>query len=179
MKLRKELIILILIPLLFLQPLSSESIHNLYCMKKSYNYYKKFFLEKSGQIIEVKNLKITKSSAQAYMLLKSYLSEDKKTFDKVYEWTKNHLKGESGLFYESAEKVSKDQTIILSYNQPPEANTEIALSLILAYEKWNNSYYLKEAKPIIKAIREKFIKKFKEEEVFGFQIPQLIQMKSS
>lgn len=123
-----------------------------FCLKKSYHLYKKNFMSMDGRIMDPDRDNITTSEGQSYMLLRCIVMGDKKTFDLVYKWTKNNLQREDRLFAWLWGKNQSGEYKILDDNTASDADADIALALILAYEKWGNSHYLEDAKPIINSI---------------------------
>lgn len=130
-----------------------------FCLAHTYNIYKKNFMTKDGRIIIHEKEGITTSEGQSYIMLRSLIMDDKKTFDLTYKWTKKNLQREDYLFaWLFGEKESAGYRI-LDENSASDADVDIAFALYLAYEKWQNADYLKDAKLITKAIWRKETKK--------------------
>lgn len=130
-----------------------------FCLRKSYEYYKKDFMSKDGRIIDPNRGNITTSEGQSYIMLRSLTVDDRSTFDLAYRWAKNNLQREDSLFSWLWGKNKQGEYKILDENTASDADVDIAFSLILAYEKWggvNKGYeYLQDAKDIINSIWEK------------------------
>jgi endoglucanase len=122
------------------------------CLKKSYDSYLKEFMSKDGRIIDPDRNNVTTSEGQSYMLLKSVVLNDQKTFDLVYKWSKNNLQRKDKLFAWLWGKSPTGEYKILDNNSATDADIDIAFVLLIAYEKWNDEKYLKEAIPIINSI---------------------------
>lgn len=133
---------------------SSKSAGNKLDLIKSYEVYKKDYMLKDGQIIDPEK-NITTSEGQSYMLFMSYNLNDKKTFDLVYNWTKNHLRRKDNLFSWLWGKAPDGKYKILDYNSASDADIDIAFCLIRAYERWGNKKYLKDAHQTIHSIWKK------------------------
>jgi endoglucanase len=86
------------------------------------------------------------------MLLRSFLMDDKKTFDLVYSWSKYNLQRKDGLFSWLWGENKNGDYKILDQNSASDADVDIAFSLILAYEKWGDKNYLDNALIIINSI---------------------------
>lgn len=123
-----------------------------FCLKKSYDYYRQNFMSKDGRIIDPDKNYITTSEGQSYMLLRSLIINDRKTFDLIYKWAKDNLQRSDKLFAWLWGENSKGEYKILEDNSAADADVDIAFALILAYERWGNSKYLEEAKPIVNSI---------------------------
>lgn len=128
-------------------------------LRKSYDFYKENFMSQDGRIIDYDKNSITTSEGQSYMLLRSLIMNDRKTFDLVYAWSKNNLQRQDSLFAWLWGKNSNGEYKILDTNSASDADVDIAFALILAYEKFNCTQYLQEAVSIIKSIWDKETKK--------------------
>lgn len=129
-----------------------------FCLAHTYNIYKKNFMTKDGRIVDYDKEGITTSEGQSYMMLRSLIMEDKKTFDLTYKWTKNNLQREDYLFAWLWGKKGLKYEII-DENSASDADIDIAFALYLAYEKWQDEKYLKDAKLITNVIWKKETKK--------------------
>lgn len=130
-----------------------------FCLRKSYEYYKKTFLKREGRIIDPDRNNITTSEGQSYIMLRSVTIGDQKTFDLAYNWAKKNLQRPDKLFSWLWGKDEKGKYRILDYNSATDADIDIAFALIMAKERWDKYYYLAEAGPIIRAIWDKETKR--------------------
>ncbi len=130
-----------------------------FCLKKNYEIYKREFMTKDGRILDPQRNNITTSEGQSYLILRSLILKDKETFDLAYKWTKNNLQRPDKLFAWLWGKNSAGEYKILDENTASDSDVDIAFALIVAYEMWDNYYYLQEAMPIINAIWQKETKK--------------------
>lgn len=128
---------------------------NNFCLRKSYDYYKKNFMSKDGRIMDYDKNNITTSEGQSYIMLRSITIGDKRTFDLAYDWTKKNLQREDKLFAWLWGKNKEGEYKILDGNTASDADVDIAFALVLAYEKWNKYEYIQDAKAIINAIWNK------------------------
>lgn len=122
------------------------------CLEKGYDYYKQSFMSEDGRIIDPDKDNVTTSEGQSYMLVRSLVMRDKRTFDLVYTWTKNNLQRKDKLFSWLWGKNKKGEYQILDKNSATDADVDIACALLLAHETWGNHHYLNEAIPIIHSI---------------------------
>lgn len=129
------------------------------CLEKGYDYYKKSFMTEEGRIIDPDKDNITTSEGQSYMLIRSLVMDDKRTFDLVYSWTKNNLQRDDKLFAWIWGKNKDGKYQILDNNSATDADVDTACSLLLAYERWGGRKYLNEALPIIYSIWDKETKR--------------------
>src|SRR6185437_9569518 len=91
---------------------------------------------------------ITTSEGQSYALLRSVECNDPAMFDKVWQWTQTHLQVrlDDNLF----SWKWKDQ--VIGQDAATDADTDIALALILASRRFSRPDYLKLALPILESI---------------------------
>lgn len=123
-----------------------------FCLKKSYDLYKKDFMTIDGRIMDPEKNNITTSEGQSYIMLRSLASGDKKTFDLAYKWSKNNLQRKDKLFAWLWGKNSNGKYKILDENSASDADVDIAFALLMAYETWGKDEYLQEAASIIRSI---------------------------
>ena len=124
-----------------------------------WNNYKQNFVVSYGQVLD-QELKITTSEAQSYGLLRAAWSEDKKMFEGIYSWTTDHFqhRADDKLFSWKWGKTgdNKEEKVVDPMNAT-DADLDVALSLLIAGEKWQNPKYIKAAKEIINDIWSKCV----------------------
>ena len=123
-----------------------------YCLKNSYSYYIKEFVSKDGRVMDPDRGDITTSEGQSYIMQRTVAINDPKTFNLTYKWTKEHLQRRDKLFSWIWGQDKKGKYRVLDRNSAADADVNIAFALILAYERWKDEKYLKEALPIISSI---------------------------
>jgi endoglucanase len=126
-----------------------------FSLEKSYNFYKEYYMTKDGRIMDSQKDYATTSEGQSYMMLRSLLMDDRKTFDKVYAWSVDNLKRKDNLFSWLWGKNQNGDYKILDENSASDADVDTAFALILAYEKWGDKKYLTQAMPILDSIWQK------------------------
>lgn len=156
----KKIILILLILLLIILTYiftsqSCNSIGQKLDLQKSYYIYKKDYMSKDGRIMDPDRNNVTTSEGQSYILFMSFASNDKKTFDLAYNWTKNNLQRKDKLFSWLWGKDRDDKYKVLDYNSASDADIVIAFSLLAAHKQWKDKKYLNEAIPIINAIWER------------------------
>jgi endoglucanase len=125
--------------------------------------YKIQYVDKdSGRTIDEQANGVTTSEGQSYTMLRSVWSNDRQTFDKSWKWTKENLSRSSDSLFSWL--WGQDQNgkygVLKSKNGQNVAidgDIDIAYSLILASQKWNESIYKEEAKKIITDIWSKTV----------------------
>ncbi|HVW23323.1 MAG TPA: glycosyl hydrolase family 8 [Candidatus Saccharimonadales bacterium] len=89
---------------------------------------------------------VTTSEGQGYTMLRAVWSNDPKIFAETWRWTAQHLQRPDKLFKWRFSQESG------SNNTASDADTDIALALVMAGSRWHNAAYLAQAKLIIPAI---------------------------
>ncbi len=120
--------------------------------------YKIQYLEKSsGRTLDKQHNNITTSEAESYTMLRAVWMDDQQTFDQSWAWTslnlarpKDHLF--SWLYGRKPNGRYGIRTDIGGQNSASDADTDIALSLIFAYSRWQQDSYLGAAKLIVNDI---------------------------
>lgn len=127
----------------------------------SWNYYKKTFISDEGRTIDYQRGSVTTSEGQAYAMRRAVMMNDKKTFDKSYNWTKKNLQHKNDKLFAwlwGPDKTNKQGSIkykIIDQNGATDAGVEIAISLILASKIWEQESYMNDALAIINDIWNK------------------------
>ena len=127
-------------------------------LRDTWNNYKKTYVDENGRTLDRQRENITTSEGQSYTMLRAVWINDKETFDKSFVWTKLHLQQKDNLF-SWLYGIQEDGTMgILTKeggeNTASDADSDIALALILAYSRWGDDIYMIEAKTIIESIWE-------------------------
>lgn len=114
--------------------------------------YKQQFIQEDGRTIDKGANLITTSEGQSYTLLRAVWVDDRQTFDKAWKWTNVNLKKRPNdkLFAWKWGQRSDGTWGILTeqdgMNTASDADQDIAMALILAYYRWNDQYYLDQAR---------------------------------
>lgn len=109
----------------------------------------------TGRTLDKSQNNITTSEGQSYTLLRAVWMDDQATFDSSYKWANDALKHQNDhLFsWKFGQRSNKSYGVLTDQggqNSASDADSDIALALLFAHEKWNNQYYLDEAKAIIR-----------------------------
>jgi len=124
------------------------------------NYKANYIERDTGRTLDKQQDDITTSEGQSYSMMRAVLEDDQITFDSVYKWTQENLgRDEDHLFSWLFGKKPNGKYGVLvdkgGYNTASDADTDIALALIFAYERWHEERYINDAKNIINDIWEK------------------------
>ncbi|MFZ5571336.1 MAG: glycosyl hydrolase family 8 [Thermodesulfobacteriota bacterium] len=114
-----------------------NSLHELW------SFYKYTYI-REGRVISLDENNITTSEGQGYALLRAVWSNDHRTFKQVYQWTRENLMVRGDHLF--AWKWKQDR------NSATDADTDIALALLLAAEKFSTAAYRDDARRIIQDI---------------------------
>ncbi len=128
-------------------------------LTSSWEKYKEKFINSDGRVIDYSQNSITTSEGQSYALLRAVWSDDKQTFDKVWNWTKADMKrpDDSLLTWRWGKRGDGTYGALENGgdNSASDADTDIALALVFAANRWNEKSYLVQAKMIIHDIWKK------------------------
>ncbi|MDB5179745.1 MAG: Glucanase [Candidatus Saccharibacteria bacterium] len=123
----------------------------------TWNSYKTEYWEAStGRTLDKQQNDITTSEGQSYTMLRAVWESDKPTFDKSWAWTKEQLQRQDKLFsWRWGKKTDSTYGVLTDVNgqnAASDADSDIALSLLMAADRWQDATYLNEAKAIISSM---------------------------
>lgn len=130
-------------------------------LRALWHQYKNNYLEPGTlRSLDKQQDDITTSEGQSYTMLRAVWMDDKETFDKTWQWTKDNLQREedyliSWLFGEREDGEYGILTERGGYNTASDADQDIALALLFASKRWNDEAYFGDAIGIIRDIWEK------------------------
>ena len=118
--------------------------------------YKEGYI-KAGRVGDKQNEDLTTSEGQSYAMLRAVWLDDRETFDAVWEFTRVNLKrpNDSLFAWRFGQRLDGTAGILTEQggqNTASDADTDIALALVMAYGRWQAPDYLKQASPIISDI---------------------------
>lgn len=121
------------------------------------NYKKVYWEESTGRTLDKQQNDITTSEGQSYTMLRAVWQSDRQTFDKAWSWTKEHLaRPDDALFsWRWGQKPDGSYGVLTNQggqNAATDADSDIALALVMAASKWQEQSYLNQAQIIIKDI---------------------------
>ncbi len=111
-----------------------------------WSFYKQKYLL-NGRVISLDENRITTSEGQGYAMLRAVWSNDRSTFSSVWTWTKQNLQVRPDKLF-----AWKWKGKVLSFNSATDADTDIALALILASRRFDEPTYEQEALAILDSI---------------------------
>jgi endoglucanase len=123
---------------------------------ESWQQYRATFIQDDGRVIDF-NGNVTTSEGQAYAMLRAFWMRDKATFDKTYTWAKNNLqipRGDHLFSWKWGQKSDKTWGA-LDRTSATDADQDIALALLLAWQVWHNDSYRADAKLILNELWER------------------------
>ena len=113
----------------------------------------------SNRTLDKSQNNITTSEGESYTMLRSVWMDDKDTFDKSWEFTKSNLQRPddkllSWKFGQRSDGTYGVLTEVGGNNTASDADVDTALSLLMAYSRWNQTSYLYQAHEMINSIWE-------------------------
>lgn len=122
------------------------------------NYKKVYWESETGRTLDKQQNDITTSEGQSYTMLRAVWQSDQATFDKSWKWTKEQLQRDDALFaWKWGKKADGSYGTLTDQggqNTASDADSDIALALLMAASRWQQQSYLDEARKIIPAIWE-------------------------
>lgn len=122
----------------------------------SWEEYKLEFINSDGRVVDESQKGITTSEGQSYALLRAVWLDDRETFDRVWNWTKNNLDRPSDklLGWKWGKLENNAYGFLPDGGQNPasDADQDIALALLLANRRWKEPAYKADALPLLKDI---------------------------
>ena len=124
------------------------------------SYQQEFIEQSSSRTIDPARLGDTTSEGESYTMLRAVWLDDQKTFDSSWQWTMANLSRPSDhlfswLYGKKLDGSYGVLTIQGGNNTASDADSDIALSLVFAYSRWQRPEYLIAAKNIISDIWSK------------------------
>lgn len=116
--------------------------------------YRKQFISTDGRLTDSYH-KISHSEGQGTAMLFAVISDDRKVFDKVWSWTRDHLRRDDHLFAWRWDAGSTPP--VSDPNNATDGDILIAWALLKAYEAWSEPSHLQEARKILQAIRSELV----------------------
>jgi endo-1,4-beta-D-glucanase Y len=121
-------------------------------LQNSWKFYKSNFIHGYGQVIDPQT-QTTTSEGQSYAMLRAVWSNDKNTFNGVWAWTHDHFQYRTQDKLFSWQYIKDGNTFKMGDTaSASDADQDIAMALLMAYDKWGDQKYLDAAKPIISDI---------------------------
>ena len=111
-----------------------------------WSFYRQTYI-RDGRVISLDEQGITTSEGQGYAMLRAVWSNDRSTFESVWRWTQQHLQVRNDKLF-----AWKWNGKILSLDAATDADTDIALALLLAARRFDNAGYEREALAILYSI---------------------------
>ncbi|HEX4104018.1 MAG TPA: glycosyl hydrolase family 8 [Candidatus Paceibacterota bacterium] len=146
------------------QTLSEPVFSNKTMLASLWENYKGSYIDpSSGRTFDTERSNDSTSEGEGYTMLRAVWMDDEPTFDASWKWTQTNLQRSDNLFSwlwgpsTTAGNGGGNTTggVIVAQNgenSASDADTDIALSLIFAYARWQNPAYLEAAIPIVKSI---------------------------
>lgn len=120
-----------------------------------WSIYKQQFISSDGRVIDHFQDSNSHSEGQGYGLLLATIHRDRKTFDRILQWTEANLQvRRDELAAWSWGKRPNGHWQIIDYNNATDGDILIAFALLKAHEAWREESYRQKALPIIKDIRK-------------------------
>lgn len=119
-------------------------------LRDSWRFYKGRFLVDGAHVVS-NTYGGTISEGQSYALLKAVWMDEPDTFERVWEWTRDHMRRPQDALFGWRWGTRKDGTQgLMEVENASDADQDIAYALLLAGERWKRPEYIREARAIIR-----------------------------
>lgn len=115
---------------------------------KLFKKIQKTYILDNGFVMSEENM--TTSESQSYAMLIAALQGDRILFDNVWAWTKTNLKREDDALFSWLWRNGA----VVDKNTATDADQDIALALLIAYNTWRDDAYLYQALAVMDGIWE-------------------------
>jgi endoglucanase len=119
--------------------------------------YRDRFIGADGRVVDTGNKGVSHTEGQGWAMLFAENFDDRATFDRVWNWTRDKLRRPDGALF-SWRWDPNAKNPIADANNATDGDTLIAWALMLAARRWHDPAYDREARRIVVDIREKLIK---------------------
>lgn len=125
-------------------------------LNASWENYRERFITEEGRVVDDSADGVTTSEGQSYAMLRSVWIDDKETFDLTWQWTKDNLKQDDTWLFGWRWGDREDGTFGLlsdgGNNSASDAESDIALALILASRRWRDERYANESRAVLNSM---------------------------
>jgi len=121
-------------------------------LQESWKAYVARFIQADGRVVDSRRGGISTSEGQAYAMLRAVWMRDRAIFDKAYAWGRNHLNTgvrNDRLWAWKWGKSAAGKRQVLDSAFASDADQDVAVALILAFQTWRNDRYREDAKAIM------------------------------
>ena len=129
-----------------IQKSENEHVQRLDALSALWSFYKFEYID-AGRVVSLDEDEITTSEGQGYAMLRAVWAGDPQTFASVWDWTKRNLRVRGDPLF-----AWKWKRRVLDRNSATDADTDIALALLLAARRFSVPEYEREALEIMDAI---------------------------
>jgi len=121
-------------------------------------YTENYLEEGTGRTLDPQNDQITTSEGESYTMLRAVWMDDLDTFSASWQWTKDNLQRDDFLmswrFGLRDDGTYGVQSELGGDNTASDADSDIALALLMAYSRWKQDVFLYDALAIVSSIWE-------------------------
>lgn len=125
----------------------------------AWDSYKSRFLMPDGRIVDTGNKSVSHTEGQGYAMLMAVASDDRESFDKIWNWTDKTLKNkQTGLYYWRYNPVEADP--ITDKNNASDGDALMAWALLKADARWHDARYTAASDAITRALLAQTVTSF-------------------
>jgi endoglucanase len=127
--------------------------------QSEWDRYQQRFLSPEGRIIDTGNGNVSHSEGQGYGMLLAFAYQDKKLFERIWGWTKQHLQIREDHLLAWQWIPTEQGGVVKDRNNASDGDLLIAWALARAGKSWQIPAYSTEAKAIAQDIRTILLRK--------------------
>jgi endoglucanase len=121
-------------------------------LQQSWKAYVARFVKSDGRVVDHKGGGISTSEGQAYSMLRAVWLRDRGVFDRTYAWGRNNLGAvarKDRLWAWKWGRTSDGRWAVLDTAFASDADQDVALALIMAFQAWKDERYRRDATTIL------------------------------
>ena len=121
-------------------------------LHESWKAYLAHFVRADGRVVDHKAGGISTSEGQAYAMLRAVWLGDRAVFDRTYSWGRSHLNAgvrKDRLWAWKWAKSAAGRWEVVDTAFASDADQDVALALILAFQTWKDDRYRRDAAAIL------------------------------
>lgn len=123
--------------------------------QEAWQQYQTAFISPEGRVVDTGNDDISHSEGQGYGMLLALAADDKRTFEQLWQWTREHLQRDDQLFGWRWEP--SPASAVTDWNNASDGDLLIAWALAEAGTRWERDEWLDIARDIAQELRETLI----------------------
>ncbi len=119
--------------------------------------YRERFVTQDGRVLDTGNKSVSHTEGQGWAMLFAEAAGDRASFDKIWEWTRNHLQRHDNALFAWRFDPANPKTPVADHNDASDGDILIGWALSRAARRWHEPEYTHAARRIVAAIRQRLL----------------------